>query len=121
MNRQNLNLVAVLAALAGGALLSGCVHHHETVYEDAPRTHVTFENDKAARLFYEALALGKSPGRQLSKTEVHVPVVFGHERRVVEGPNAGFNRAVAQCDSNRDGTITEKEAGIFAASKNGTK
>ena len=103
--------------MAGGLLLTGCVHHHETVYEDAPRSVIKFENDKAARIFYEAVALGKRPERQLRKTEVNVPIVFGHERRVVEGPNTSFNRAVSQCDTNRDGTITLQEAEIFAATK----
>jgi len=49
-----------------------------------------------------------------STTHVSLPIVFEHERKVKRGKNYDFNQAVAICDSNRDGRITELEARIFA-------
>jgi len=49
-----------------------------------------------------------------SKTEISIPVVFDHKRRVIEGESVAFNRAVRRCDTNGDGRITETEARIFA-------
>jgi len=85
------------------------------VYRDQDRVKVEFENDSAGRLFYEALSkLQSRRGRSESKTEVSIPVVFDHKRRVVEGESVAFNRAVHRCDTNGDGRITEAEARIFA-------
>jgi hypothetical protein len=36
---------------------------------------------------------------------------------VVPGPNAEFNEAVAICDANKDGRITEAEARTYASLK----
>lgn len=97
------------------SLTTGCIHTHETVIHDDSRIPVSFENDTAARDFYEALSRLPNGGqRQESKTEVSIPIVFEHERRVVRGPNQAFNEAVNRCDTNRDGKITEQEARIFA-------
>ena len=80
-----------------------------------PTKPVEFENDTAGRLFYEALSKQQSRrGRSESKTEVSIPVVFDHKRRVVEGESVAFNEAVRRCDTNGDGRITELEARIFA-------
>ncbi len=108
--------VAVLASVIGIACVQvGCIHHEETVYRDGARTNVEFENDKAARLFYETLNERSSKGAQSeSKTEVDLPLVFHNKRRVVSGPNAAFNRAVDICDANHDGRITELEASIYS-------
>ncbi|MCI0534803.1 MAG: hypothetical protein L0Z50_06220 [Verrucomicrobiales bacterium] len=95
--------------------LVGCIHHEETLYRDVSRTRIEFENDKAARVFYEALSRkSPNPDRSESKTEVSIPLVFEHKQRVVPGENAAFNAAVARCDTNKDGVIDEKEAGIYA-------
>ena len=102
---------AVLFAL----LASGCIHHEETVYKEEARKPVSFENDSAARKFYEAFLNQPQSHRQVSSTDVSVPVVFGHKVRTVEGSNAEFNRAVEQCDANRDGVITLDEATKFEA------
>ncbi|MHC1763559.1 MAG: hypothetical protein AB9869_04520 [Verrucomicrobiia bacterium] len=102
---------------AGALLLAGCIHHEETVYRDVARTSIQFENDKAARLFYEALNEPHA-NRTESQTRVHLPIVFDNERKVVSGPNEAFNRAVDICDANHDGRITELEARIFAESRN---
>ena len=102
-------------ALAMATLNTGCISTEQTVYQDQERMKVEFENDTAGRLFYEALSKQQSRhGRSESKTEVSIPVVFEHKRRVVEGESVSFNQAVRRCDTNRDGRITELEARIFA-------
>ena len=107
-----------LLSAAGSALLfTGCIHHQETVYKDTERVPVTFENDTAARIFYEKLSMVPSKGGTESKTEVKIPIVFSDERKVVAGPNRAFNKAVERCDTNRDGKITEQEARIYADQK----
>ena len=102
-------------ALALAGLNIGCISTEQTVYQEQDRVKVEFENDTAGRLFYEALSKQQSRrGRSESKTEVSIPVVFDHKRRVVEGESVAFNRAVRRCDTNGDGRITELEARIFA-------
>jgi len=106
-------LIASLGLLALGAT-TGCISTNETVYADAPRTKDAFASDKAGRVFYEALATTSSgPGRTEKHTEVNL-ILIDVERRTVTGPNRLFNEAVAFCDTDRDGTITETEAEIFA-------
>ena len=113
MNKPIANFM--LAALCG-LVLSGCITHKSTVVRNVDRTRVEFENDTAARIFYEALSkLPEGRHQAESTTTIDIPVVFENERHVVTGPNATFNEAVAECDSNRDGKITELEAKIFAA------
>jgi hypothetical protein len=95
--------------------LAGCIHHEETRYEDVPRAKVEFENDRAARVFYEVLSRKSSSREQShSETEVSIPLVFEHKQRVIPGENRTFNDAVMRCDTNRDGVITESEADIYA-------
>ncbi len=102
-----------LAALI--PLLAGCISTHKTVVNDESRVPVTFESDAAARVFYEALSRQPQGGqKQESRTEISIPVVFDMERKVVTGPNQAFNQAVAHCDTNHDGVITEQEARIYA-------
>jgi hypothetical protein len=113
ISRQAMCIIAGMA----GLVMSGCISHERTVYQDAPRSRVEFENDRAARLFYETLS--KAPPRQHSesKTEIAIPIVFDHKRRVVPGQNVIFNDAVAYCDTNQDSKITELEAQIFAENR----
>ena len=108
-------LVAFCSVLA----FAGCIHHEETVYRDVNRTQVRFENDKAARIFYEAFNSQDSINKDRieSKTKIELPIVFRDERKVVSGPNAAFNRAIDSCDSNHDGLVTQQEAQIFADNK----
>lgn len=101
----------------GMLLVSGCVHHEQTIYRDPERAKVEFENDSAARHFYEALSHRGNKGRSERRTEVSLPIIFDHETRVVTGENAAFNDAVALCDTNKDGKITEMEARIFSESQ----
>ena len=102
-------------AFALATLNIGCISTEKTVYQDQERVKVEFENDAAGRLFYEALSKVQSNhARSESKTEISIPVVFDHKRRVIEGEGAAFNRAVHRCDTNGDGRITEMEARIFA-------
>ena len=111
-------LVPALLLALGGLLLPGCISHEETVYRDTTRVKVEFENDAAARLFYETLSRAPDHhSRTESKTEVSIPVVFDHKQKVVDGPSRKFNEAVAICDSNKDGRITELEAKIYAEQK----
>lgn len=112
---MNKRIAKAILVAACGVALGGCITHEETVYRDVERVKVEFENDTAARVFYEALS--KAPAsrrREESRTEVNIPVVFEHKRKVVMGDNAAFNEAVTACDTNRDGRITEHEARIFA-------
>jgi hypothetical protein len=106
-----------LAWIAGcGLMAAGCITHETTTVRNVERAKVEFENDKAARIFYEALNRSQSGGaRSESTTRVRVPVVFDHRKRVTTGPNSAFNEAVAACDANRDGRITEIEANIYAS------
>lgn len=101
------------ASLLAVLLATACINTEETVVQDAERVKIEFENDKAARLFYETLS-GNDRNRQSeSKTEVHVPFVFSHKHKVIRGENSKFNDAVRRCDTNQDGKITEAEAKIF--------
>lgn len=104
--------------LVSVAALCGCISHEETVYRDVTRMSVEFENETAARIFYEALS--KSPAKERnsdSSTTVSIPIVFEHKRREVGGENLAFNNAVSRCDTNRDGKVTELEAKIYAENR----
>jgi hypothetical protein len=104
-----------LAAAMSAIVWAGCIHHEETVYQDVPRASVQFENDKAARLFYESYHQERNRfGRPESKTEVHIPVVFDHKRRVLSGENIAFNAAITTCDTDRNALISEQEAKLFS-------
>ena len=110
--KHKISLTLTIAAV--GLLVPGCITHKSVVYQDVERTRIEFESDAAARLFYETLS--KNPGGKSSEstTTVSLPIVFEHEQKSVAGPNVKFNAAVAACDSNKDGRITELEARIFA-------
>ena len=112
---MNQTIRSCLVLTASSLLLSGCITHHSTVYRDVERTRVEFESDTAARLFYETLSKN-SAGRNHSEstTSIEIPIIFETERKVVPGRNVEFNEAVAICDSNKDGRITEAEARIYA-------
>lgn len=104
----------LLTPVVAAAMAAGCIHTSETVVHDESRTPVEFENDTAGRVFYEALSQRHHHAREESSTEVSLPLVFEHKVRTVRGPNSDFNDAVARCDTNHDGKITETEARIFA-------
>ncbi len=107
------NFLKVSIAGICSLLLAGCIHQESTTIKDVPRTKVEFENDTAARLFYEGLQRASATYKDEVKTEVDLPIIFHHERKIVTGPNAAFNRGVEICDSNKDGKITEDEARIY--------
>jgi Na+-translocating ferredoxin:NAD+ oxidoreductase RnfG subunit len=104
----------IIILAVSGILLSGCITK-SIVYQNVERTRIEFENDAAARLFYETLSKN-SANQKLSEstTTIHIPIIYKTERKVVPGPSAEFNEAVAICDSNKDGRITEAEARIYA-------
>lgn len=112
MNRKVTNCLATVTL---AVVLTGCITHKSVVYRDVERVPVEFESDAAARLFYETLSRNTS-GRRYSEstTTVSIPIIFENEEKTVAGPNVRFNEAVAMCDSNRDGKITELEARVFA-------
>ena len=100
--------------MVGTCVMTGCISNEETVVRDMERVKVEFENETAARMFYETLSKYPNTGnRTESTTRLAIPVVFDHKRKVVTGPNYNFNEAVGVCDSNKDGKITEMEAKIF--------
>jgi hypothetical protein len=99
------------------AITCGCISHERTVYQEVPRSPIEFETDKAAHVFYETLSKNPPRRQSESKTEIAIPIVFEHKHRVVPGQNIAFNDAVALCDTNQDGRITETEAQIFADSR----
>jgi hypothetical protein len=112
------SILAFVFLAVGSILFTGCISHDSTVVKDSPRMKVEFENDAAARMFYEALS--KPPyrdNRSSSTTEFEIPIVFEHKRHVVTGSNVAFNRTVEICDSNKDGKISELEARILAENK----
>ena len=110
-----MNKTALIIGAGSALALAGCISHETTVYRDTERRKVEFESEAAGRIFYEALSkVPSARGRQESKTEVSIPVVFDHKTRTVAGPNATFNDAVERCDTNQDGKITELEARIYA-------
>jgi hypothetical protein len=116
-NMMNWQSLLSLSCAVAVFCLAGCVSTDQTVYREEERAKVEFENDTAGRVFYEALSKMRGErGRTESKTEISVPVVFNHKRRVVEGESLAFNQAVCRCDTNRDGRITEQEARLFADS-----
>lgn len=105
-----------LALFTLAAAFTGCISTKETVYRETERIKVEFENDAAARIFYEAFT--KSPAaRQLNEktTTFNIPVLIHAQRTEKDSENTAFNTAVRRCDTNGDGKITEQEARIFAA------
>lgn len=112
---MNLKIKNCIVVTALGILLSGCISHRSVVYHDVERTKIEFESDAAARLFYETFSKHPAADHDSeSTTTVAVPFIFSNEHKAVTGPNVKFNNAVAACDSNKDGKITELEARIFA-------
>lgn len=103
------------ALIALSTLATGCITHHSVVYKDVERVPVEFESDAAARLFYETLSRDNSRDKNSeSTTTICIPIIFENQQKTVAGPSVKFNRAVSECDTNKDGQITEMEAKIFA-------
>ena len=106
-------LSASLLALVWCAT-SGCISTERTYYRDAERIKVSFENDAAGRIFYEALSKSAGSRRSESKTQISIPIILDHKERTLDGENLLFNDAVLRCDSNGDGKITLLEARIYS-------
>lgn len=98
--------------------LTGCISSTSTTYSDVERTKISFGSERAGRLFYETLS--KLPQERRDETNNQVSLILLHvQRTTITGPNRYFNQAVERCDTDKDGTITEEEAAIFAASVKG--
>jgi len=109
-------LLPVTAGLLLGLGGAGCISHQETLRRDEERLPISFETDAAARTFYEAMERIRAASTPTeSKTEFHIPVILSHKITTVNSPHQVFNEAVRRADTDRDGTITEKEARIFSA------
>ena len=104
---------ALLSALA--VALTACISSKETVYRETERTKVEFENDTAARTFYEAFTKSPESRQRNEKTTTFtIPVIIHAQRTEKDSESTAFNAAVRRCDTNADGKITESEARIFA-------
>jgi hypothetical protein len=108
------SIPAVIGSVLACAL-SGCISSTSTSYSDVERTKVAFASERAGRLFYETLSRLPHERREESKNQVSLILVHV-ERKTVTGRNRFFNEAVERCDTDKDATITEDEAQIFAAS-----
>jgi hypothetical protein len=106
--------LAVICSVLACAL-SGCISSRSTSYTDVERAKIAFASERAGRLFYETLSKLPHEEREESKNEVSL-ILIHLERKTVTGSNRFFNQAVDRCDTDKDGTITEEEAQIFAAS-----
>lgn len=109
---QQLTLLSTFALASLG--LAGCVMSRTTAYNDVERVKMTFASERAGRLFYEALNNQPKEKREESKHSVSL-ILINVDRTTVTGPNQAFNRAVEQCDTDKDGIITDEEAQIFAS------
>ncbi len=108
-------LARLYPLLALPFLAVGCISTDKTTYREEARLKVEFENDTAGRLFYETLSrLRAKRGTNESHTHVELPILFDRHTTVKEGESIAFNEAVRECDTNRDGRITETEARIFS-------
>ncbi len=103
----------IFAVLASA--FSGCISSSTTSYNDVERTKVNFASERAGRLFYETISKIPADRREESRNSVSL-ILINFERKTITGPNRKFNETVERCDTNRDGTITDEEAQIFAAS-----
>jgi len=74
----------LLCSVVGSAVLclAGCISHSETTYRDVERVKVQFENEKAGRIFYEALSKMPFDAHAESHTEVCIPVLFDNNYSV---------------------------------------
>lgn len=115
MNTTPLRLLSATLTASVFLATTGCISTHQTVTIDAPRISVAFATERAGRVFYETLArTTDSRPREEKRSHVNLILVDIEERTIV-GPNRRFNEAVAFCDTNHDGEITETEADIFSA------
>ena len=112
-----MSVTRLLAAAGAAALLvfaPGCItlfSKTEVVRDGEARRPVTFESQQAAETFHTAL---KKQHPSLGGAYVGVPFVTLYSRDRVLSETARFNDAVARCDTDQDGVITEAEATVFA-------
>ncbi len=108
-------LLPFLLGVAVMSVFAGCISSKETVYRETERVKIEFENDAAARIFYEAYSKQRPPQQRNEKTtSFEIPVILSVKRTETDSGNALFNDAVRHTDTNGDGKITEQEARIYA-------
>ena len=108
--------VVVSFAAVALACAPGCVtlfSKVDVVRAEEARKPVQFENAAAGASF--AATLKKCDGN-VGGAYVGVPFVTLYSRQKSLSESARFNDAVARCDTDQNGTITEAEAKIFAGS-----
>ena len=111
---RSYRLPAAVAAAGVIALLPGCLtlfSKTDVVRAEEGRRPVKFESAVAAETFHKAL---KDYDGNLGGTCFGVPFVTLYHRQKTLSESARFNDAVARCDTDQDGTITQHEADIFA-------
>ncbi len=98
-------------------VLSGCLSSSKTEYIDEAKVSVSFENEKAERAFYDGMSKNKHMlglgSRPQEHTRVSLILVNVSNTKITSGPNRDFNQAVQICDTDKNSTITEKEAEMF--------
>jgi len=110
--KPNIHAIIILML---ASVLAGCISSRSVSYSDVERVKVSFASERAGRLFYETLSRLPHEEREESKNDVSL-ILINVERKTITGPNRFFNEAVARCDTDHDGIITEEEAQIFASS-----
>ena len=111
MKKPSAILLAVPLFLGG--LSPGCVHR--VTYRHEPRQPIRFTSATAAQTFYEAyLAAGIPKGHGV--VSLSIPLPYSH--RTIATGNVQLNAAAKSADSDRNGTVTGKEAHAYANSLN---
>ncbi len=106
-------LLTAAGALGLALALPGCItlfSQTDVIRGDETRRPVRYESPKAAKAFHRAMTKQTAP---VGRTHLGVPFVTLYLRDKVLAENARFNEAVARCDTDQDGHITEAESTIY--------
>ena len=107
-------ITTVLAACGLIGLPSGCItlfSKTDVVRSEEARRAVSFESPAVAETFHEAM---KKQTGTVGGAYVGVPFVTLYSRQKTLSETAIFNDAVARCDGDQNGVITQAEAEIYA-------
>ncbi len=106
-------LLTAAGALGLALALPGCItlfSQTDVIRGDETRRAVRYESPKAASAFHRGMAKQEA---RVGGTYFGVPFVTVYNRDKVLSENARFNEAVARCDTDQDGHITEAESVIY--------